>query len=131
MKKALVILALPLIQLAAVHAFAADTMPAKSRTDVKEEARTAVKSGETMKNGEAGQAMAADSKAPVGSKTRAEVKADTRAAAKAGTLPKTGEAAAEMEVDKKAAGTKTRKEVKAEAKASANPNMKPEATSGK
>ena len=129
MKKALVILALPLIQFAAVQAFAADTpAPAKTRAEVKEETKAAAKSGETMKTTEAGQAMAADSKAPVGTKTRKEVKADTRAAAKAGELPKAGEAAAPMEADKKAGGTKTRKEVKADAKvaAGAKPAKMPE-----
>ena len=119
MKKALVILALPLIQFAAAQAFAADTAPAKSRAEVKEETKAAVKSGETMKNSEAGPTMAVDSKAPVGTKTRKEVKDDTRAAAKAGDLPKTGEAAAPMEADKKTPGTKTRKEVKADARAAA------------
>ena len=133
MKKALVILALPLIQLAAAQAFAADAAATKSRADVKEETKTAVKAGESVKTGEAGQAMAADSKAPVGVKTRDEVKAETRAAAKAGDLPKAGEAAAAVEVDKKPAGTKTRKEVKADAKASMNakPAKLPVETAGK
>jgi poly-gamma-glutamate capsule biosynthesis protein CapA/YwtB (metallophosphatase superfamily) len=127
MKKALVILALPLIQFAAVQAFAAEALSgtAKSRADVKEETKVAAKSGE-MKNAEAGQAMAADSKAPVGTKTRKDVKDDTRAAAKAGALPKAGEAAATQEVDKKSPGTKTRSEVKADAKAGAKPAKMPE-----
>lgn len=130
MKKAFVILALPLVQLAACHAFAADAAPSKSRAEVKEETRAAAKSGETMKNTEAGQAMAADSKAPVGSKSRKEVKADTRAAAKAGELPKTGEGAASQEVQKKSTSGKTRKQVKDEAKTSPKPTA-PEASAGK
>jgi hypothetical protein len=120
MKKALLIVALPLIQLVAAQAFAADApAAAKTRSEVKEETKAAVKSGETAKPAEAGAPMAADAKAPVGKKTRKEVKDETKAAAKAGELPKTDETAATQAVTKKTAGTKTRKEVKAEAKAAA------------
>ena len=121
MKKALLILALPLIQLAATQAFAADTVApaaAKTRVEVKEEAKMAVKSGDSAtKTGEAGPAAVIDKKAPAGNKTRAEVKADTKAAAKSGDLPKAGEAAAAQDVDKKPTSTKARSEVKTSAKA--------------
>lgn len=123
MKKALLILALPLIQFAATQAFAADTAApaaAKTRVEVKEEAKMAVKSGDAAtKTGEAGPAAVIDKKAPVGTKTRKEVKDDTKAAAKAGSLPKAGEAAAAQEVDKKPMSTKARADVKVNEKADA------------
>lgn len=113
MKKALLILALPLLQCAASYAFADDTVTppaAKTRSQVKAEATAAARAGDTVQPDSA--ALAADKKAPVGDKTRKQVKDETRVSAQAGMLPKDGEAAAAQAADKKASGTKTRKQVK-------------------
>ena len=121
MKKALLILALPLIQLAATQAFAADTAApaaAKTRVEVKDEAKMAAKTGDTAtKTGEAGPAAVIEKKPAAGTNTRKEVKDETKAAAKSGDLPKAGEAAAAQDVDKKPTSTKARADVKAGAKA--------------
>jgi hypothetical protein len=126
MKKALLILALPLLQFAAVQAFAADAMDAsapKTRAEVKAETKTAISTGKAGQAGEAGPAAIIDKKID-STKTRAEVKADTKAAAAAGELPKAGEAAATAAVDKKPVSTKTRAEVKASTRAAHKHGLK-------
>ena len=116
MKKALLILALPLAQFAAANVFAADMAAPdapKTRMEVKDETKAAIKSGDSStKAGEAGPAAVTDKKAAVSTKTRKEVKDDTKSAAKAGELPKAGEAANTAMVEKKPMSNKSRMDVK-------------------
>jgi hypothetical protein len=90
-------------------AFAQD----KSRAEVKEETKKAVKAGDIK----AGEGAAADEKAVKNqsTKARAEVKEDTKKAVKAGDI-KAGEGAAADEKTTKSKSTKARAEVKDETK---------------
>jgi Domain of unknown function (DUF4148) len=89
-------------------AFAQD----KTRAEVKEETKKAVKAGD-IKAGEG--ATGSAEKAPKSDKARAEVKDDTKKAVKAGDI-KTGEGTAVDEKTAKAKSTKARAEVKDETK---------------
>ncbi|MES2831843.1 MAG: hypothetical protein V4695_07625 [Pseudomonadota bacterium] len=103
MKKSLLIIALPLVQLAASSAFAAahTATPAetKSRAEVKAETKAAATTP-------AGQTGAAGSSAALDSSKAASPVGDTQK----------NEAAAAQAVDQKQVSTKSRSEVKAEAK---------------
>ena len=124
MKKALLILALPLILLASMQADAGDVaMTAaapKTRAEMREEVKAAVRSGELQQAGEAGPAALINRNVPVGTITRLQVKQETKAAAKAGALPKTGENFGVDTIDRRSTSTKSRAEVKAETRAAAN-----------
>ena len=120
MKKALLVLALPLVQFAAANVFAMDMAAPdapKTRMEVKDELKAAVKSGDSAtKAGEAGPAAVINKKPPADTKTRMEVKSATKSAAKAGELPKAGEAVLLPVTEKKPVTHKSRMEVKEEVK---------------
>lgn len=83
----------------------------KSRAEVKEETKKAVKAGEESKYGEV--APGAKEMPMKSTKTRAERKGETKAAVKAGETPKAGEVPSK---EAPAKSTKDRPAVKAEAK---------------
>lgn len=117
MKKALLLLAL--VQGITLSAYAQTAAPAdgaKTRTEVKAEAKAANKAGELNKGGNVGVTNPA-AEAP-STKVRADVKAETKVAAQAGEL-KGGNVNPTAPEPKAApaAGGKSRAEVKAEAKA--------------
>lgn len=118
MKNALLILVLPLAQLVNAQAHAEDNatnaVATKSRAEVREELKTAIRSGDWYPAGEAGPAATFYRNAPAGTKTRLEVRDETRAAAKAGALPKTGENANVGAIDQRLESTISRAEVKAD-----------------
>lgn len=117
MKKALLMLALPLVQVASAQAYAGDDAvtphPTKTRMDVREELTAAQSSGE-WQAGEAGPATIFYRKPPIGTATRLQVRNDTKTAARAGQLPKAGEIAIVDGIDTKSGSTRSRAEVRAE-----------------
>ena len=119
MKTALSLVAAAAVALFAQGSFAQD----KSRAEVKEETKAAVKKGETT----AGEANAPTPKAK-STRNRAERKAETAAAEKSGAI-KSGESAPTME---KAAGKsdKARADVKAETKKAVKEGGTPAAGEG-
>ena len=118
MKKALLILAIPLVQLATAQAHAGDnaltSTSTKTRAEVREEVKAAARSGELSNSSEAGPATILYRTAPTGTLTRLQVKEVTKAAARAGELPKAGENANVDAIDIKSDSTRSRAEVKAE-----------------
>jgi hypothetical protein len=115
MKKALLILALPLIQFAATNAFAADDAMHDSMKSMHDNPPV-MKSAPALKPGEAEGIAITKMNAPTSDKTRQEVKAETKAAANAGELPKAGEAVMLPVTERKPVSTKSRAAVKAKAK---------------
>lgn len=118
MKNALLILALPLAQLVNAQAYAEDNatnaVAPKSRAEVREELKMAIRSGDWHPAGEAGPAAIFYRNAQPGTTTRLEIRDETKAAAKAGALPKTGENANVGAIDQKLVSTVSRADVKAD-----------------
>ena len=118
MKKALLILVLPLAQFATVQAYAEDDVmtsgATKTRVEIREELKAAVRSGELQQGGEGAPAAVFYRKPPAGTATRVQLREETKAAARAGALPKTGENPSVVATNLKSSGTKSRVEVKAE-----------------
>jgi hypothetical protein len=76
------------VALVAQGAFAQTPAPEKSRAEVKEEAKAAVKTGQTK----AGEGAPTEKAAAKSDKARADVKAETKKAVKEGTTLPAGEA---------------------------------------
>lgn len=117
LKKVLILLAIPALQMLAMPAFAQTSSPdasaPKDRKEVKAETKAANKGGALHSpNEEVGTPPTADSAGST--KTRKQVKEEAKAANKSGELRQGGEAG--VATDKPTGSTKTRAEVKAEAK---------------
>ncbi|GAA4023300.1 DUF4148 domain-containing protein [Actimicrobium antarcticum] len=116
MKKALLLLAL--VQGITLSAFAQTAAPAdaaKTRTEVKTEAKAANMAGELNKGGNVG--VTAPAASTTSTKARADVKAEAKAAVKSGDMKSSEIAAPAKAMPVAAEDKKTRAEVKAEAKA--------------